>query len=720
MTAIPSKAKRLLATIHAAAMLGAGHTAFAQGIVEEVIVTAEKREASLQNTPIAMAALSGSQLSERGITDFTGIANTSPSLSFTPFPTSSDTLIFFMRGQGNGDPGQITKDGAVGLYVDGIYIARAQGSTFDLADIERVEVLRGPQGTLYGRNTTGGAVNIISKKPTGEFGFRQSLTYGSRDLSRSLTVIDLPSVGGVATKVSYLKSSENGNVKNPGSAHDFGEEGQQAGRFALRWPVTDSIEVDYSLEKGSLDTTPLYFQNDSLVGVRPGYSIDDKRAYRAVDLNNSHTSYEGHALTVEWDISNNLTIKSLTGYRKLTAEYYQDFAESFGFSYTNKDLINGHQFSQEFQFNGSAFDDSISYSSGLFYFKDSDSHRARSVVANASVSNRYVTSCAKSMAAYAQLTWTPDILDGRVDFTLGGRYTKDDRDATRILVNNNVVIDNGIGNSQSFKRFNPAANVNFRLTDDMNIYAKYATGYRAGGSSERNMDFTDPFGPEEVKTYELGMKSFWLERKLRANLALFRTDYQDMQIDISPTGNPSVSQTLNAGKANIDGAEVDLLLVPIDDLTLNFSYAYLHPQLEKVDVSGADQTGLYAIPFSPRHSYNAGIDYKFLTFSSGDLSARADYRWQDAMYTSAGAGPDVRNNDFYSRPAYGILDARVTLAFKLPRGDNAKIALWGKNLTDRRYKSFLTANGSPYTGYNSQAYALGDAISYGVDLSYEY
>jgi len=147
------------------------------GTIQEIIVTAERRESTLQDIPIAISAITAEALADRGITDFEGVAKATPSISFTPYPSSSNTLILFMRGQGVADPGQITLDSAVGLYQDGFYIPRGQMVTFDLADIERVEVLRGPQGTLYGRNTTGGAVNLISKKPSGEFGFKQELGF---------------------------------------------------------------------------------------------------------------------------------------------------------------------------------------------------------------------------------------------------------------------------------------------------------------------------------------------------------------------------------------------------------------------------------------------------------------------------------------------------------------------------------------------------------------
>ena len=219
-----------------AAMMIPGGTAFAQegGKIEEVTVTAEKREESLQSTPIAITALSADALKDKGITSFEGVAQNSPSISLTPYPSSRNTLILFMRGQGQSDAQQVTQDGSVGMYVDGIYSSRPQAATFDLADIERVEVLRGPQGTLYGRNTTGGAVNIISKKPTGEFGFSEDFTYGSYNQIRSLTIVDLPKVGDFSAKLSYLRSRRDGTVENNGGSNDFNYDSQNAGRLAVR------------------------------------------------------------------------------------------------------------------------------------------------------------------------------------------------------------------------------------------------------------------------------------------------------------------------------------------------------------------------------------------------------------------------------------------------------------------------------------------------------
>src|SRR5258706_11103110 len=191
--------------------------------LEDIVVTAERRAENLQQTPIAITAITSEGLRAQGITDLRGVVQASPSLYFAPYPSSSTTLVLYMRGQGIGDPNIITKDGGVGLYVDGIYQSRPQASTFDLADVERVEVLRGPQGTLYGRNTTGGAVNIITQKPTGELGVRGLLSLGNYGYRRALVNLNLPEFANFKLKLTGLYSNRDGwakNASNPGSTPD--------------------------------------------------------------------------------------------------------------------------------------------------------------------------------------------------------------------------------------------------------------------------------------------------------------------------------------------------------------------------------------------------------------------------------------------------------------------------------------------------------------------
>lgn len=749
--------------------------------IEEVIVTAQKREENIQTTPIAISAMTSQALENRGVVSFDGIAKASPSITFTPYPTSSNTLMLFMRGQGVSDPGQITHDGSVGLYENGFYIARPQASTFDLADLERVEILRGPQGTLYGRNTTGGAVNLITKDPTGEFGFKQNFTFGTRDQFRSLTTVNLPSWNDIATKFTVVKSSIDGSVKNTGNSHDYGEQEQLGGRFALRWTLSDDVTIDYFMEKGNLDSTPMYYQNTAWNGVLPNYTstgTPPKRTYRAIDLPLSTSDFEGHGLTVSWDINDSLTLKSLTGYRKLNWDAHQDPADAYSYINTYftspvgipvssylRNLVHQHQFSQEFQISGSAFGNTVEYVGGLYYFKEDGSAFLNytseiAAIGVASSRDRYVDAEAKSQAGYFQATWTPPILDDRFSITGGARYTKDNRSAERTVFLNGVLYENGSSptalapqgakNDQTFKKFNPSLTLSYNWTEDVSSYLKWTTGYKAGGSSESAPigAFGTTFSPEKVVSYELGLKSYLFDRQVRLNVALFESKFDDMQLDLSVDPlDASVVQGINAGKATVKGAEFELLYAPLEDLAFNLNYTYLHATVNELDAPagtlfdpainpaspyqvGQDIKDTFALPYVPRHSLDFAADWKFLHLDNSDLSAHLDYRFQSSIFNTAQTGPAVPNRNAFAVPSYGVLNARLTWAFQLPRGDHASVSLWGKNIANKQYPAQVIGFGSGIdtqsavsftpAGYTSSAIAWADRPSYGIDLSYEY
>lgn len=719
------------------------HTATAQQGIEEVVVTAQKRQENLSEIPIAISAFSSETLAEKGITTLAGLASSVPSVTATPYPSSSNTLIMFMRGQGSANPMEITQDGAVGLYVDGFYIARPQSSTFDIADVERVEVLRGPQGTLYGRNTTGGAVNIISRKPSGQFGFKQDFTYGSFDQFRSLTSVDLPAFGDVAVKLSHLRSSKDGYVKNLGASNDFNQEYQKASRLALRWQPAENFSADYVFETGKLNSTPVYYQSPGWNGLPLAadgttyYAAPHrmKSSYREVDLPLSTSEYDGHSLTLNWDISDSLTLRSLTGYRDLDSYIYQDYVEIFFVPYTTIDTIVSRQVSQEFQVIGSALNDQLNYVGGLYYFRESGHHRE--IIAQAL--DRFVKAESESAAIYGQLTWTPPILDNRFDVTVGGRYTKDKREASRdfSLLNGPALPQAVTANDESYNRFNPALTLAYRFSDDLNVYAKWATGYRAGGSSEAaGLDnFGVSFSPEDITSYEIGVKSYAWDRRVRLNVAAFRSDLEDMQIAFTATSaDPSFTQAYNAGNATIQGVEVDLLIAPTERFSVSVDYTYLDSEIKKVDVipntifsepgsqyrNDADISRLFNVPYAAKHSVNIAADYTLFTFASGDLRFHVDYDWKDAFYVTTTSGAQIPNSDLWRVSPRGLLNARLTLALELPRGDHAKISLWGKNLADSDYEYFITALGGPLVGYSNLATAWNEPSTFGIDISYQY
>lgn len=730
--------------------------------IEEVVVSALKRDEVLQEVPIAISAMTSADLENKGIMSFEGVAAATPSITLVPFPASSSTLVMFMRGQGNGNPGQVNSEGAVGLYLDGFYLARAQASTFDLADIERVEVLRGPQGTLYGRNTTGGAVNLISKTPTGEFGVKQSFTFGTRDLFRSLTAVNLPAWNGVAAKVSLLKSSIDGYVKNSGSSHDYGEQAQQAGRLQLHWDALDNLQADYFFETGTIDETPVYFQNATLQGqVIDGYTYTHgrhpaERTFMPVDLDLGTSRYQGHGLTVTWDVSDALSIKSLTGYRELDADYSQDYAGSFTYaplasmSYRTRNEMQQHQFSQELQFIGNLLDGALDYVVGLYYFEEGGSGFQRTDIATfGQVTDTRVHADATSKAIYGQLTWTPPVFDERLEFTLGGRYTEDEREADRFQDVNGMVTEAGAATGTvadlDFDSFNPSFTAKYTFTDDVSAYLTVATAYRSGGVyTEPGAPRLSGFDPEEVTSREIGVKSYWFDRRLRLNLSAFDVDYSDMQVTyIADASNPAASLVLNAGEATIRGAELELLAQLTEDLTLTLDYAYLDAEIDQIDVIpgsvydgavnaaspyrvGDNIADLFIMPQTPDHSVSVAANYTVLRFDRGDLNAHLEYRWQD-RYEGSNANqgaPVFPNAKLAEYSAYGLVNARLTLTMALPRGETARVSLWGKNILDEEYERFNIP--FAYGAFPSDGGLYGNTIAwsepaaYGVDLTYEF
>ena len=766
----------------------------AQGRIEEIVVTAQKREENLQKVPIAITTLSSMTMEREGIYNFGDIVSSVPSLMETPYP-SANILILYMRGQGVSDPMQITADGSVGMYVDGHYIARPQGALFDLADTERVEVLRGPQGTLYGRNTTGGAINLITRKPSGEFGLKQNLSMGSRNLVRSLTTIDLPEVGGVSSKVTVLRKKQDGFVKNRsgtpnipgpdfwkkrnyrtgamediGSRHDFNEVDEIAGRVALHWSPCncDTFDVDYAFDVGSQDSTPVYYQSTLPAApfIYPGYKSGNRPAghtYRPIDLPLTKTHFKGHGLTLTWQASENLTIKSLTGYRDLGFNAPSEKAEAFTVTSYSIDKINNHEASQELQFIGNV-GDAINYVAGLYYFHESSNHfqyrggdmRRIGRVPPFTWSERFVTAETTSYAGYGQFTWTPPVLDNRLDLTLGARFTKDRRKAKRDFVVQNyadplngppLVMEAGLRNSQSFSRFNPAFTASYSWSDTLSTYAKVTTGYKAGGSSEGAGPgrFDQTFKPEEVTTWELGLKSDWLDNSLRFNAAAFYSKFDDMQLAfVADPIDTSIIQAFNAGKATMKGAELELTWLPITDLQLKLDYTWLDPKFDEVKAAagsifdparnilspytvGQNIKDLFVMPYAPRSSYHASLDYTFWRFEKADLSLNLNYRHQSDTYLTAPAGKAVPGRENYLQKAHGTLNARIAADFKMPQERSLQLALWGRNITEREYRTHLIGLGggavdtaSSPMGYTFAAVAWSEPATYGVDIIFTY
>jgi iron complex outermembrane recepter protein len=714
--------------------------------IQEVIVTAEKREENQQKIPISLAAFNDEKLEQLGIANIGDIGTKVPNFRTTAFPYSPSTIRLFMRGVGSNET-QITQDPSVGVYVNGIYIARSAGLSMDLADLERVEVLRGPQGTLYGRNATGGAVNLITAKPTGEFSLKQDVSMGSRNFWRSKTQVNLPAVANVSTKIAYLQSETDGLVDNDGAGHDFGEDAKKGLLVALRWTPAETVTIDYTFDRAWLDYSANYYQatagtqattGDGYGSLAPnlgflGGPSDvevplERHRVGSASLQNEfkggNSDIEGHSLVAEWDLDG-IVLKSFTGYRELHESNYQDFSANPTFTFFQNDPVNvdQHQFSQEFQAVGDAFDNKLRYVGGIYYFRESGSEfetdRAdvmftpTPVFGDGLVITERKTSATNSAAAiYGQGTYA---ITDALDLTLGARYTRDKREAEK----EDIFFPAVASDSQTYSQFNPGAIVEYALDEDINLYGKVVTGYKSGGYNLRAgsvEDFERGFGKEKLTSYELGTKTQWLDNRVQLNVAIFRSDYEDIQVDIPVLNNPQLTNTFNAGEAEIDGAELELTVVPLEGLVLNATYGYLDADFTKVvdPQTGTDITDIYVLPNAPENTYAFDVEYTLPRFAFGVVTASANYSWQDDLYT--------QGNAVVARGAtidsYGLLGARITLS-EIPLGPSTlKASVWGRNLENKEW--VMDSIGSFRGFIADRLAAYGEPRTLGVDLSVQF
>lgn len=703
----------------ALALLATGTVGHAQPVLEEVMVTAQKRVESLQDTPISIAALDADALEKFGIGDLVDLQGKVPNLQISPHPNSMSTPRIFIRGVGNFDD-QITQDPSVAVYMDGVYMARNQGMGLEVAELERVEVLRGPQGALYGRNATGGAINFVTSPPAiGEWGFSQTFSTGSRDLFRSRSMLNAPLGDSAAVRLAYLNTEQDGFVRNVGTgASHFGSEDREALRADLLWQADDNLDVRYSYDRSKIEDTP-YFLNQQA----PSSSLNrPSRGNPAVaDLQAHDVAIEGHQLTLSWTPAADLEVRSITAYRELDSFLYQDYLTGrFGpvASLITRDTLNQEQWSQEFQFLGTALDERLNYVAGIYYFReDGDWSNRNSLPAfgqntgdDAEVENR-------AFALYAQGTWTPEHFERRLHLTLGGRWSRDKRqaglDKFALVGGAPVSLGSGTGD-KTFTDFSPSLTLAWDLNDTSNIYVKASSGYKTGGFNVRPSTierFEAGFDEETLVSWEAGIKSQWLDNRLRLNGAIFYADYDDIQLNATSDFNdPTRADILNAGEGTIEGLELDITAALHQRLTLGLSYAYLDAGYDEIiDGVGNNVTNNYTFINAPEHSVVANIDWDIAELSVGQLSFNLNYSWQDekAITTSTTQG-------LFTIEDYGLLNARLTLAEipGLPAG-SLRVAAWGRNLEDKHW-AFL--NAPLFGGFR----AYGEPRTWGIDVTWDY
>jgi len=729
--------------------------AAAEGVtLQEIVVSARRREESIQSTPVSVSTVGVGELEAKAAVNLGDLQGSVPNLLITNQNSGAAAANLSMRGLTFADI-EKSFDPTVAVVVDGVFLGTSTGQFLDFFDIGKIEVLRGPQGTLFGRNTIGGVINITRTEPTGELGGKFEVSYGRFNTFTGRAVFNTPITDTLAAKFFYFTDRSDGWYHDGIDGRPRGESHNQNFGVALKFAPTDTdFKALLTLEEqvqtydpviANLAATGDAFAALELPSVLNRNTKED--LYTIFGLPAGGT-YHAPAATLQVNFSAGpVKFTSVTGYRKSTEDQTQDFdgasealqpfAYALGLSplYYVHRIQNFHQFSQELRAAGN-ITDTLDYVVGAYYY---DSAYELTQYSNITGSGygppQVVSGTAKSVAGFADFDWQ-FASQWRLNF--GGRYTQDKKS----LLNYDPDF---LGNPHaSFSKFTPKVGIDWRPTSDLMLYTSYSVGYRSGGYSNRaaTVDSTNrAFQPETVDSTEVGVKSEWFEHKLSANLAGFYAKYKDMQQNTTIPGGPTGNQTIvsNVGSAVIKGIELELTLRPIDPLTLSAALGTISSHFNGFITQApgpTDPTALVNYDYSnnnliynPSYTLTLGADYR-VPVSYGTVLAHLGYRHiaaYDQQISSAGAvdtgttGPDglpvfnVLGNDPRVRAdAQNIVDAALTNEFTLGSG-KAKITLYGRNLTNDL---------GPTHGFTvAGLWAFGTAReprTYGVTLGYQF
>ncbi|MBA3897696.1 MAG: TonB-dependent receptor [Sphingomonadaceae bacterium] len=813
MTVSPAFAQTQLADRPDAAESAAGDAG-----LHDIVVTATKRETNLQKTPIAISVISNTMISDRHVQSLFNLADGSvPSLRVATFEARQSALTIGIRGIVPYDQNQTARDGGVSVYIDGIALGKTQGLNAALFDIERIEVLKGPQGTLFGRNTEGGALSLVTRAPTGEFGGHIVGGLGNYSSRNGEIHLDLPEYYNISIKLDGVYQHQDPTVKDPlAGSTGWNFYDRKGGRAVARWKPFDSFTADFAYDYAKDENTPNFSQllnynpngypvgvyvNTAPAGGTPAYALftsptgvpcggtiaagsarpvciapkaplvvvhpeRQRSSDIAVPQQPSVDITHGFSANLKYTAAPWLELRSITAWRGVSTDQWDNsggaarstFAPNATFSRYSLSFLRQHQFSQEFQAVGSSH--GFDYVVGAYYFTehateyaatplsnlwnaDGTAYTIRSPIVTGTVTSAnsgyqpFAPSCINTLATtapqftnscqfitrdseafdhnysvFGNVTYTPEGLEA-LHVTAGGRYTKDRRRGQLFIINNRTDLNpvNAVPNSvatpftfrNSIGRFDPLFNVAFDATPDVHVYAKYATGFRAGGANDRSQAFNS-FGPETVKSYEIGAKMDFFDHRARLNLAGYIMDRDNTQFDFdlfdtsatSPTNGAHIEQTQNAGKTKIRGLEADLTVRPIPELTLTASYAYTHIKAPAAvnPLTGGFPQQLYIV-YTPKHAASGSIDYD-IPIGAGGTSIRAHL---DANYAS-------RQYSFQLEPTQTdssfIVNGRLALAdVEVAGHSKVTFSVWSRNLFDRTvvYRR-SAANSSPVQNFN--------------------
>lgn len=664
-------------------------------ILEEIVVTARRRAENLQDVPVAVSAFNGAELQRQGINDITELQQRLPNTTLQVSRATNSTLTAYIRGIGQQDPLWGFEPG-VGIYVDEVYIARPQGAVLDILDVENIEVLRGPQGTLYGKNTIGGALKYQTRQLDNDPGFRirgRAGSYGQRDIivSGSTPLVDdkLYIGGGIAS----LQRDGFGEFRNTGD--DNYNKDVQSAHLKVEWRPTDDVTVRISGDRTEDESNPRggYRLTPSLVtGQQPYNDVYDSDTSLS-DKNEVTT--KGVSAHVAWQLSSELEFKSITSSREGFTYTSIDFDATSVNSFDVPAIYDDEQFTQELQLNYVAGD--MSAVGGLYYF-NGDACGAFDVILGQFGITAENGGCVetKSYSAYAQVSYD---FSPAFSMSIGGRYTTDEKvaDVYRYLFLGEkypeqqatpLLVQSDFTGNEEWSEFSPHLGAQYRFDDDVMAYASFTSGFKSGGFDMRanqsvNPLAQEPFDPEIVDSFEAGVKSSLWDSRIRLNAAIFYNDYQDMQVTVQRAVGATdyASQVVNAGEAKMKGFELETVAALTDSLTLTAVLGYIDAEFVEVSnfdpVLGGvvDVSDEWVISNTPEWNANLALNYRVdIAGWQAEFKGGAVYRDSVHIFEL----PSALDED-----AYTLINSDIV--FSSPDG-HWMIGLHGKNLTDEEYR----------------------------------
>ena len=691
-----------------------------------VTVTARKREETLQEVPVAVTAFTETALENYNVEDLGDLDALVPNLTIYAARGSSSTVTAYIRGIGQSDP-LWGVDPGVGIYLDDVYIARPQGALLDVLDVERVEVLRGPQGTLYGKNTIGGAIKYITKPLLPEPEGYVQTTIGSYDQLDVKASINAPlGSDAVVGRLAVASLNRDGFGENRTNDAPVSDKEILVARGTIGFYPSDTVSIVASAD-----------WLDDQSGVRGGQRLnafnafdplrtppfDDRYDIASGMANVNDTSMSGASVTVNWQVNDSWWFKSITAYRESDTDTNIDFDQLPNKIVDVRATYEDNQLSQEFQLNFQG--ESLEGVMGMYYFNGEAGGTVFNNFLNASFGTTNGVVDTDSIAFYGEGTWH---FNDQWSLTFGARYTDETKEAdvlNQAYRNANfdpadvIATPADFNDDVDFQNVSPKVSLDWQATDDVLVYGLISKGFKSGGFNIRaNVtavpESARPFDDESVTSFELGTKTAWLDGRLYLNAAYFHNDYEDIQLSVfsafdsngDGTDDAFFGDFTNAGKGTVQGIELEMSANLTDNWVIQGNYAYLDAEYDEFIDRGQDVSSNQLFTNAPRNSGAISTQYTWSVWG-GELAGRVTYSRQSKVYPTTDLSPVI------AQDSYGLLNAGL-----IWRQDDGPwtVSLQGTNLNDTEYRT---------TGYNIPVLGIltgfyGPPRQYSLSATYEW